>query len=123
MNLKATDLDAIFGGANAVLNTSQNVCNAFTNGINDVRNAIDNSRRNQPFPNQQQMTYAQPVSYDYGYADYNGYNNMGYNSLGYNSLGYNNPMMSQQVPSGYVGFTNPAYGMNGSGIPSGGAWG
>lgn len=117
MNLKATDLDAIFNGANVVLNTSQNVCSAVTNGLNDVRNAIDISRRNQPFPNQQQMMYAQPVTYDYGYADYSGYN------TGYNSLNYNNPMMPPSVPSGYVGFTNPTYGMNGSGIPSGGAWG
>ena len=114
MSLKSSDLDAIFNGAGAVINSTANVCGAIANGVNDVRNIVDASRRNQQMPN------------GYGYAD----NSTGY---GYQSTGYTN-YPNQSPSTGYVGFTDPGYGSLGSvnnnmnpngfySVPSGGAWG
>ena len=126
MSLKSSDLDAIFNGAGAVINSTANVCGAIANGVNDVRNIVDASRRNQQMPNGYGYGYTQPVTYGYGYAD----NSTGY---GYQSTGYTN-YPNQSPSTGYVGFTDPGYGSLGSvnnnmnpngfySVPSGGAWG
>jgi hypothetical protein len=122
--MTSAEMDAIFNGAATVISTTQNVCNSVASGINDIKGALDNSRRNQVMPNMQMNVCTQPVTYGYGYADTVNNNNFG-NSLSI----YNNPLQPT-TPTGYVGFTNPAYGMNSSGmfttnsvVAPGGAWG
>lgn len=124
MEVKSTDLDAIFNGAGTVLTTTQNVTNAIASGINEVRGLMDNSRRSYQAPPQQQY---QPVTYGYGYGEnnYNGY-------PGYQGMSYNGYPNNGNMNVGYPGFTNPGYGNmggypqnNGGGFtsgPQGGAW-
>ena len=100
MGLSSQDLDAIFNGTGAVINTAQNITSAIAGGVNDIQNIMDNSRRNATMP-QPQMSYQQPVTYGYPYAD-NGYNYNGFS-------GYNNYQQGQ-MNVGYPGFTNPNYG-------------
>lgn len=124
MNLKSSDLDAIFNGASVAVSTAQNICGAVTSGINDIRNVVDDSRRNIPVGSPQYSGYRQPVTYGYGYGDTNNY--PGYN--GYPSTGYGNNTIGQANMGGYPGFYNPGYGnvvTSGSmfGGPVGGAWG
>ena len=88
MSIKSSDLDAIFNGAGAVVNSTANVCNAVAQGINDVQSCLDMSRRNQQY-NQS----------GYGYGDTSGYPSTGYNGF-----------QSQNNQAGYVGFTDPSYG-------------
>lgn len=100
MSIKSSDLDAIFNGAGAVVNSTANVCNAVAQGINDVQSCLDMSRRNQQY-NQSGYGYgySQPVTYGYGYGDTSGYPSIGYNGF-----------QSQNNQAGYVGFTDPSYG-------------
>ena len=122
MNLKSSDLDAIFNGASSVINTTQNITQAIANGVNDVHNIMDTSRRS--IQMSQPSNYQAPVTYGYGYSD-NGY--PGYNGMGYNYYNQN----QYQMNTGYAGFTNPNYGstagsyyQNGFNVsgPQGGAW-
>lgn len=128
MNLNAKDLDMIFNGTGAVINTAQNVCDALSSGVNDVRNVVENSRRNMGVSNGYgyNYNYNQTVTYPYGYSDnsYPVYNQNGFASLGSNPT---------SPTTGYPGFTDPGYGaMSGPGQsynfgnnngPVGGAWG
>lgn len=122
MNLKSTDLDAIFNGAGAVINTTQNITQAIASGINEVQGIMDNSRRNAPM--MQAPAYQQPVTYGYGYGD------SGYNGYPGTMSGYNYNPQQPQMNMGYPGFTNPNYGSM-AGVaynpgyhngPQGGAW-
>jgi hypothetical protein len=45
MNLKTEELDRIFSGAGAFIQTGQNMCHILSDGFKDVQNAFD-SRRN-----------------------------------------------------------------------------
>ena len=134
MNLKSSDIDAIFDGATVTIGAAQNVANAVAAGINGIQNVMDGSRRNVPNPMgyQPQMGYQTPVTYGYGYSDnsYVGYGN------GYPQTSQYSGQYSQMVPNGgYFGFTDPTYGMltgnqsfaGNNGIPvngpKGGAWG
>ncbi len=96
--MNAADLDAIFNGAGVAINAAQNITSAIAGGINDVRNVMDNSRRNSNVYPQQNYQNFQPVTYGYAYSD-NGYNYGGF-------VNYNN----QNMNVGYPGFTNPNYG-------------
>ncbi len=100
-------LDAVFGGTKAVLNTAQNVAGAFAQGVNDVNNIMDNSRRNQMGP-QYTNGYGNgvnmPVTYPYPYSDTPTYGNMMM------------PMNSE--PDFYPGFTDPGYGVVGGNVPN-----
>lgn len=113
MSQSLNDLDAIFNGTASVINTAQNVCGAVIGGINDIKNVVDNSRRNAPPA--PQMSYVQPVTYEYGYADYG----TGYNPYGYSNFPgtYNTNMMAMSPNGqvGYPGFSNPMYGMTSPG--------
>ena len=106
MSIKSSDLDAIFNGAGAVVNSTANVCNAVAQGINDVQSCLDMSRGNQQYnPSGYGNGYSQPVTYGYGYGD---------TSSGYPSTGYYNGFQSQNNQAGYVGFTDPGYGSFGN---------
>lgn len=124
MNVKATDLDAIFNGAGSVINTTQNITNAVAQGITEIKGVMDNSRRSTPMMQPQIQTY-QPVTYGYGYSDNNNYQ-------GYPGMGGYNGYSQMHMNVGYPGFTNANYGnmvgmyQNNQGLsvqgPQGGAW-
>ena len=112
-------LDAVFNGTGTVINTAQNVCDAIAAGVNDVKNIMDNSRRNQPpmmcnnyggYNDGQN----QPVTYPYGYSD-NCYNNY-YGYPNSNGMGMRSP---NNDPDYYAGFTDPGYGNMGATVPNG----
>lgn len=132
MEVKATDLDAIFNGAGSLINTTQNVTNAIAQGIGEVKGIMDNSRRSMGPMQPQQYQYQQPITYGYGYGDnsYNGY--PGY--PGFSGMsGFGSGYPQTQMNMGYPGFTNQAYGNMGGYTPNnsnpfstpgpqGGAW-
>lgn len=111
------EMDAIFNGTAATINAAQNVCNALASGANDVKNIVENSRRNQTGYNNggyvNDAYNQQPVTYSYGYAD-NGYN--GYPGYGnyYNNSGMGYP---NGDPDYYAGFSDPSYGNTGAPVP------
>ena len=113
MNMKTSDLDAIFNGAGVALDTARTATNVFLDGYNTIKGSMGSSRRNF----QQGCCggmyggygYSQPVQYGYGYAD-NGYPQYPmYPSSMMGGFGYpnNNGFMN----SGYFGFTDPSYGL------------
>jgi hypothetical protein len=114
--MTSSDLDAIFGGAGMALDTMRTTSNVLLDGYNNIKNAFGSSRRNFQ-PNNCYgggmyggYGYSQPVSYGYGYADYNCYPNSMYPSMmGGSNYGCmpNNGFMNQ----GYFGFTDQSYGM------------
>lgn len=113
MSVNSEYLDAIFNGTGAVVTTAQNVCNAFANGVNDVKNIMDNSRRNQPsMSGMANEGYPRVVTYPYAYSD-NGSRNAYGNSL-YPTNGYNGLPMNGNDPDYYPGISNPRYGYLGT---------
>ncbi len=124
MNMKTSDLDAIFNGANVALDTARTAANVFVDGYNGIKGIMNSSRRNfQPgcygsMNGGYNYCMSQPVQYGYGYAEnncypqYSMYPSMGnFGNFGYpgNGNGF--------VNTGYFGFTDPTYG---AGQPSGG---
>lgn len=139
MNMKTSDLDAIFNAADMTLGTARTAANVFVDGFNNIKNAFGSSRRNfQPNNNYYGgmyggYNYSQPVPYGFGYADYSPY--PAYPTMGMN-MGYGTPNGFSN--NGYFGFSDPSYGTSGnmntpSGFegfynnnhsgPQGGAWG
>ena len=131
--LNMSDMDAIFNGAGAVVDATQNVIGAISNGINQVQGAFDGSRRSVPAQPTNGYNYYQPVTYGYGYGGYGGYVDMVNNMPPQGII----PPQYQQQPSfgsmhqqiyspsptypmtngycGYYGFSDPGYGSNGGG--------
>lgn len=118
-NLKSTNLDDVFCGAGAALNTAYTAANVIVDGWNSIKSCMDSSRRNL-----QPCNYGYPYGgYGYGYAY--GYPQppmmMGY-PYGYPQE-YHHPGMTPTVGygtippvypnQGYFGFTDPGYGMSG----------
>ena len=142
MAITAADVDAIFDGASAVVDATQNIVGAVSSGVNQVQNAFDNSRRNMGPNNANNggypsgYGYPQPMNYGYGYAEptypqsyvpmMNGINPPQFqmpNSYGAPSYQMGQSLQPQMQPTypamaGYYGFSDPGYGT--SGYPFGG---
>lgn len=124
MNMKTSDLDAIFNGANVALDTARTAANVFVDGYNGIKGIMNSSRRNfQPgccggMYGGYGCYQSQPVQYGYGYAEsnYPQYSMYPSSSMMGGNFGYpgsGNGFMN----SGYFGFTDPTYG---AGQPTGG---
>ena len=140
MAFTSSDIDAIFEGAGAVVDATQNIMGAVSNGVKQVQNTFDNSRRNaapSTGGNNGYAAYYQPSNYGYGYAEPTGYPqqygimpqlgtstcsvpqffpNMGTNPYQpyiptFNGLGQMTQPNMYNV--GYYGFSDPGYGSGG----------
>ena len=143
MAINLSDMDKIFNSAGAVIDATQGVVSAVSNGINQVQNAFDDSRRNAPiYQNGGYAAYNQPVTYGYGYSEPDPRMQAPYsfvmtsNCSGYPpfyTTGGSNPyqqMNSYNQPNpynqpiisggGYYGFTDPGYGNMGNCVGYGG---
>lgn len=137
MDFRSVNIDDVFNGASATLGTMYNAANVLCDGWNNIKNSMTSSRRNFNGGNYGYGyggNFGQPVSYGYGYADYN-------YPQGMWPYGTQNGMYPNggNFTPGYFGFTDPTYGMSQGGgypqngpvldmmpnmnCPQGGAWG
>ncbi len=108
MNLKTEELDRIFSGAGAFIQTGQNMCHILSDGFKDVQNAFDSRRNMGPQYQCNMPSYTPCIQYGYGYAD------------NASPTYFNGPMNFQPYQTapnmnnmGYTGFTNSSYGNSG----------
>ena len=139
MAVTAADIDAIFDGASAVVDATQNIVGAVSSGVNQVQNAFDNSRRNTGQNNMNNgggyPVYSgnyQPMNYGYGYSEQMYQQSPAYIGMMNNmpNQGFVPQYPQQQycvtnVPTapiinGYYGFSDPGYGAVGYGYPTSG---
>ena len=114
------NLDGIFNTGEAVINAARDVAGAFSKGIDGIKNAPTDSRRNVPVNNGYGQAPALPNNYDRFVTEYP-YSNGGNNQYGsggifgnYNNYSYGNSGYSQPQYNGYYGFTDPTYGKIGA---------
>lgn len=112
------NLDGIFNTGEAVINAARDVAGAFTKGLDGIKNAPTDSRRNVPV-NTGYGQPAAPSNYNRFVTEYP-YSNCGNGQYGgvfgsnYSNYGYGNSGYAQPQYNGYYGFTDPTYGKIGA---------